>query len=224
MKQIGLGFHNEMSAKNAMRGPYAYDSTNTPNTGLSWRVELLPYVEQGGLYQTFNLKEPWDGPANKGVSSTPLKVYTSPYEGSKASANTPYRVFYGGGSFFNEDGKPVRVFDIQDGFSNTILAVHAWEQVPWAAPRDFKYDPKAPLPKLGHPQSRHGGQVLMGDGSVRTVSDKVSEHTMTMTAMMTITTGRAGAENTSTARAGTRVTGWRSPRSFSASFPSSQHA
>src|SRR5262249_34267702 len=98
MKQIGLGFHNEMSAKNAMRGPYAYDSANVPNTGLSWRVELLPYVEQGGLHRTFNLKEPWDGPANRGASSTPLAVYTSPYEGGKASANTPYRVFYGGGA------------------------------------------------------------------------------------------------------------------------------
>src|SRR5262245_11304997 len=28
--------------------------------GLSWRVQLLPYLGEDGLYRAFNMKEPWD--------------------------------------------------------------------------------------------------------------------------------------------------------------------
>ncbi len=66
-----------------------------------------------------------------------------------ASTQTPYRVFYGGGALFDEDGGPVRLWGITDGTSNTIMAVHAAEQVPWAEPRELKYSPDAPLPKFG---------------------------------------------------------------------------
>ena len=32
---------------------------------LSWRVLLLPYLEQNNLYQQFKLDEPWDSENNK---------------------------------------------------------------------------------------------------------------------------------------------------------------
>ena len=31
----------------------------------SWRVELLPFLEQDQLYRKLNLKEAWDHPDNK---------------------------------------------------------------------------------------------------------------------------------------------------------------
>jgi hypothetical protein len=67
-------------------------------------------------------------------------TYTTPFE-IAPSANTPYRVFVGGGAIFNEDGKPVRITEITDGTSNTILYVHATEQVPWAAPFRQEHSP-----------------------------------------------------------------------------------
>ena len=39
------------------------DSTGKP--GLSWRVAILPYLEQDTLYKQFKLDEPWDSPHNK---------------------------------------------------------------------------------------------------------------------------------------------------------------
>src|SRR5206468_579294 len=40
------------------------DKTGKPS-GLSWRVHLLPFLEQGPLYQQFKLDEPWDSKHNK---------------------------------------------------------------------------------------------------------------------------------------------------------------
>jgi hypothetical protein len=34
---------------------------------LSWRVKLLPYLEQDHLYRQFKLNEPWDSPHNQAL-------------------------------------------------------------------------------------------------------------------------------------------------------------
>jgi len=178
LKQIGIALHAQHDSTLGMHAPYAQDFTGKVNTDLSWRVGILPYIEQQSLYNSFDLMQPWDSAKNKSLSNTPIRTYTSPFDGPEPSVNTPYRVFYGGGAMFNEDGKPVRWTDVTDGLSNTIMAAGAVEQVPWAQPRELKYDPNGPLPKLGHAKLRRGFQVLMADGSARFVSDKVSETTL----------------------------------------------
>ena len=179
MKQVGVGFHSQASANaDRMTGPYARDDFGKVQTGLSWRVSMLPYVEQNSLYRTFDLSQPWDSARNRSASNTAIKTYTAPFDGKEPSVNTPYRVFYGGGALFEADGSPVSLRDIPDGSASTILLVHAAEQVPWAAPRDLQYDPNGPLPKLGHPEQSGGFNVLMADGSVKFITDKVSDKTM----------------------------------------------
>jgi hypothetical protein len=179
LKQIGIAFHNQHDANGTFQGPYAYNNRGKPNTGLSWRVGLLPYIEQDSLYRKFDTDESWDGPKNKPLSNTPIKTYTSPFDDMPGgSTQTPYRVFYGGGALFDADGGRVTLISITDGTSNTIFAVQAMEQVPWAAPRDFKYDPNGPLPKLGHPELRGVFHVLMVDGSVRIMRDTASDRTL----------------------------------------------
>jgi prepilin-type processing-associated H-X9-DG protein len=178
MKQIGLALHNQNDSNGRMYGPYAMNDRGSVNTGLSWRVGLLPYIEQDNLYRRMDMSEAWDSPKNRSITNTPIKTFTSPYDEEQASVKTPYRVFYGGGALFEEDGKPISLWTIADGTSNTIMVVHAMDRVQWAEPRDFKYSDKTPLPKLGHEKVSGGSNVLMCDGSVRFIRDTISERTM----------------------------------------------
>src|SRR5262249_48169723 len=56
-KQIGLPTHNYHDVNGHCPGN-SYDKDGKPL--LSWRVHILPYIEQAALYNQFKLDEPWD--------------------------------------------------------------------------------------------------------------------------------------------------------------------
>jgi prepilin-type processing-associated H-X9-DG protein len=178
LKQIGLAEHNFESANNGFVGPFGYDVKNSkPQPGLSFRAGLLPYLDGGNKYTMLDQSQAWDAPVNVGPAGQRIEEFIDPQTPPANPTDTPYRVFYGNGALFDADGKPVRVTQVTDGLSNTMMAVHAREQVPWAKPADFAYAPNAPLPPLGGPNS-NGYNVLMADGSVRFIRSNVPEATI----------------------------------------------
>jgi hypothetical protein len=155
---------------------------------LSWRVALLPYIEQERLYVQFKLDEPWDSAHNKKLLSKMPRSY-APARGitTREKGVTFYQVFVGKGAAF-EGKKGMRIpRDFPDGLSNTILVAEAGRCVPWTKPEDISYDPKKPLPKLGG-AIENGFFAVMGDASVRFIKKSVSQKTL----HVAIT--RAGAE------------------------------
>ena len=175
LKQLGHAVENYDAVMGQMIGPYAQVSPDVLNTGLSFRVSLLPYIEHDDRYRQFDLKQSWDSPRNAVASSEPLKFFQSPDTPDATKPDTPYRVFYGGGALFEADGKPVKLADIPDGTSNTILFVHATETVPWAKPQEFAYTRTTPLPPLGSPGLGKGFNVAFADGSVRFLRPTIPE-------------------------------------------------
>jgi hypothetical protein len=141
----------------------------------SWRVSILPYVEEDNLYQAFQAHsdQPWDGPDNKSLLSRMPKLYELPDEPAKEPFSTYYQVFVGEKTMFPL-GRGLSVAQITDGMSNTIIIVEAGDAVPWSKPADLVYDPNGSLPKLGRTSS-YGFNVAMADGSVRFLRKDVNE-------------------------------------------------
>jgi Protein of unknown function (DUF1559) len=133
----------------------------------SWRVLLLPLLEQEELYREFHLDEPWDSPHNLTLLPRMPGTYAPPR--GKASKVPPHhtvcRVFHGPGAAF-EGQVGLRLQDFLDGTSNTLLVVEAGEPVPWTQPEGLPYAADRPLPELPT-LFRDGFRAAFADGSVR---------------------------------------------------------
>jgi hypothetical protein len=170
LKQIALAMHNYHDSYGHFPPQAVYSKDGKPL--LSWRVLLLPYLEQDGVYRQFKLDEPWDGPHNKRLLAQMPKVYADPAIDSK-QPETVYQGFVGPGAFFEgTKGLPIREFT--DGTSNTIMIVEAANPVPWTKPEDLPYDPKKPLPRVGGHRSG-GFFAAFCDGSVRFLRQNIKE-------------------------------------------------
>src|SRR5436309_15555748 len=94
---------------------------------LSWRVLILPYIEQEDRYKEFRLDQPWDSPHNIQLLPRMPKLY-APFDGSPTPQphTTYYQVFVGPRTAF-EGPRGLNFADFKDGTSNTLLIVEAGE-------------------------------------------------------------------------------------------------
>jgi len=173
LKQLGLAMH--IYADQFKTFPPAVVIGPDGKTPHSWRVAVLPYIEQQALYNQYKFDEPWDSEANRKVLAQMPAQFRNPSDDSK-STNTAYFVFTGKGALFGDDKGP-NFAEITDGMSNTIMIVEAKRDVPWTKPEDFEYDAKQPLPKLGG-FFPGGFNATFGDGSVRFLQDSINEQAL----------------------------------------------
>jgi hypothetical protein len=182
IKQLGLAVHNYNSVYGHLPQQAIFGKEGKPL--LSWRVALLPYLEQTVLYKKFKLDEPWDSPHNHALLKYMPLVYIPPEESPTGAPNsTFYQVFVGThsaiGPLFEPDPKfKVRVSGgCPDGTSGTLLIVEGGTAVPWTKPEDLIYDPDKPLPTLGG-VFKDGIVAGFGDGSVRFLTRNLDEETI----------------------------------------------
>jgi RNA polymerase sigma-70 factor (ECF subfamily) len=169
LKQIALAMVNYESAYGHLPQAAIQSADGTPL--LSWRVMILPFIEQNDLYKQFKLDEPWDSEHNKPLLAQMPKIYAPPPGVKTKEENTTfYQVLTGKDTVF-ESGAKIRLMDITDGTSNTILAVEAADPVPWTKPADLAYEADKDLPKLGG-LLQTGFNMAMCDGSVHFVPKK----------------------------------------------------
>jgi hypothetical protein len=101
----------------------------------SWRILILPYIEQSDLYKEYRLDEPWDGPNNRKLTERMPRLYA--FHGSARPGNTTanYLAVVGEETVWN-GAKPVASADVADSPSTTILLVeNNGADVHWMEPR-----------------------------------------------------------------------------------------
>ena len=145
---------------------------------LSWRVAILPFIEQAAFYNRFKLDEPWDSEHNIQFSKIVVKLYASGVTPA-GSSHTYYQVFAGPGTAFDPAsvekvaaGAPGNYYRskfnlaaaIPDGTSNTLGIVEAGPPVVWTKPADLPFDVKKPLPKMEGPYA-NALHVVACDGA-----------------------------------------------------------
>jgi hypothetical protein len=188
-KRIMLALHNFESAYGHFPPAVIYGPDGKP--WHSWRVLLLPFLEQGKLYDAYDFRKPWDDPANRKVVETVVEVYRNPVYGSDKPV-THFAAVVGDTTMFPAKGWKItdpqnplngmsaggrNIREITDGLSNTIGIVPAADgAIPWAKPEDIAFGPD--FPAIGKPggiaapfqdpnSKRPTILFAMADGSVR---------------------------------------------------------
>ncbi|MGL6196035.1 MAG: DUF1559 domain-containing protein [Thermoguttaceae bacterium] len=206
LKQISLAFHNYHDTHNAIPPAYTTDKDGKPLH--SWRVLILPFIEEQALYSKIRLDEPWDSEHNKqfhdkmpAIFACPDRIDASGDGDEKFKNLTDYSVVIGddttfGETPFNTTGKGCGFGYITDGLSNTLLAVERVAPVNWMCPdqeltfeeasKGINQDPKG----IG---SAHniGANSAFCDGSVKFILNTVKPEVLK--AMLT----KSGGESTS---------------------------
>lgn len=170
LKQIALAMHNYHDAYGAFPPAAVVDKDGKPL--LSWRVLILPFIEQDNLFKEFKPDEPWDSEHNKKLIGKMPRTYQVPNRGDPKAGNTHYRVFTGKGAAFDLL-QGAKITDFTDGTSNTVLAVTAAEAVPWTKPDELAFDPEKDMSKLLGFLHGDACMVAFADGSVRALKKTI---------------------------------------------------
>lgn len=121
---------------------------------LSWRVAILPFMDEMNLYRQFDLSEPWDSPQNKAL------LNKSP-------------------AFFGKDGmtnlcwvkSDVKSFEDIQNIDNTICFISTSKYVPWTQNNDLSHHEALAMFAALKPDDYL--IVTMYDGSVRKITREI---------------------------------------------------
>ncbi len=169
LKQIGIAMQNYHDLYKKFPARTIKDDDGAPL--LSWRVAILPFLDEMELYKSFHLDEPWDSEHNIKLIERMPQVYQNP--NFDQVGKTVYLALVGDGTVFGgADGVSIR--QIIDGTSLTAMIVEAdpTHAVEWTRPDDLPVAVGNPAAGMGN--LRPGiFNVLFGDASVHAISKDV---------------------------------------------------
>jgi hypothetical protein len=155
--------------------PSAVVTDRTGRPLYSWRVALLPYLDEKEMYERFHIDESWDSEHNRRFVDQMPAVYKSPVVDLPAG-HTRFLVLRGEETVFPGGEQKLGVRDIPDGTSNTVMAVTASPDaaVPWTKPQDIAFDSKNPTQGLVKKQPGDNFIVIFCDGHGRWFSTQIA--------------------------------------------------
>ena len=179
LKIIMLGMHNYSESFQTL------PTNRGGDPPISWRVAILPFIDQAALFRTYNQTKSFDAPENALLTETRVPLYLRP--GDPATSRTRYRIPDFPGSAAQFEG-PLKFSDITDGTSQTIAVIEAPESasVDWTDPAPWKISAEDPVSDIFG--NRDSIIAAFFDGSVRVLYRDQTDNRK-LTAMLTIAGG-----------------------------------
>jgi len=178
MKQLGLTMHTYHDAHGSFPPTFSVDANGKPLH--SWRVHVLPFSGHSALYEAIRLDEPWDSEHNKQFHNAMPAVFRCPScTQGDPKRDTTYCMVVGEESLGRTDGTGLKLKNMTDGTSNTVMFVERKTPVCWMAPEDMSFeDAVQGVNKIDTGiGSEHyhvsGANVTLGDGSIQFIHDGI---------------------------------------------------
>ncbi len=169
MRQIALACHSYHDAFMTLPSP------RMQTADMSWRVQLLPFVEHAHIFNMMDQNAAWDNPVNAAFKSPMPNVYDFPADNpNPGNTDTKFQYFTGPNTMFPDPKARITILMITDGTSNTFQFAEAATPVPWMKPADMAITPNGPIPV---PQLRF--LAAMADGTVHIIDrGKVNDNNL----------------------------------------------
>jgi len=181
LNQLTMALQNYHDRWGQLPPAYFADEDGTPIH--SWRVLVLPYVEQQKLYDQYDFAEPWNSPKNSQLANKMPRVFHSHSE-PESTEFTNIVVIVGPRTAFPYS-RTTRFDDFTDGPENTILLTEITNsKINWLEPRDLTVEEMSfSVNDRSQPSisSTHWRQpyVVFGDSiKAYAVSDELSPKTL----------------------------------------------
>jgi hypothetical protein len=142
LARIALALHAYHEANGSFPPAFVADETGRPMH--SWRVLILPYLNEHRLYNSYRFDEPWDGPHNRRLERRIPKVYQCPNwpnYGDPLAPDHTMGYFAVVGQWTAWPGPTSGSLEgITDGPESTVLLVEDSNRVSWLAPVDLSLE------------------------------------------------------------------------------------
>ena len=171
LKQIALGLQNYHDDHGCFPPAYTVDAEGKPLH--SWRTLILPYIEQGSLYEKIDLLKPWDDPANQIAQETRVSAYQCPSTNLRPDQTT-YLAVVGPNSCL-QPGEPRKLDEITDSTSLTLIVIEVAPDraVHWMSPKDASEQDVIDFAKVAQLSHPNGTVAAYVDGHTGLLSKNI---------------------------------------------------
>lgn len=188
LKQIAYALHNYHDLYGSLPPAYAADDEGRPTH--SWRVLILPFIDEQRLYDQYRFDEPWDSLHNRTLADQMPGMFVCPSNAHRHSGEVtaPSYVAVLGADTAWPWNRGRSFGEFVDEPASTLLAMeYHGEPIEWTDPRDPTYEQAVAAfasPKstdYGHMHAgffyntAYGRTIARADGSVAFVAGHLPE-------------------------------------------------
>lgn len=143
----------------------------------SWRVLLLPYVDQNELYEQYDFSQPWDSPTNQQLAASMPAIYAFTDENKPGVVTTNYLAVAGPHTAWAETSSTADNNFTDDPRTTIRVVENVGQNVHWMEPRDLSLDTISLQVNdpMGLSSKYLSPGALMADGSLRQLDENLPE-------------------------------------------------